>query len=110
MYQDFNKAELKNLGNGLKRRILAHSDNLMTVYMEFDENAVAEPHSHNEHEQITYILEGEFQFNVNGQEYFCKPGDTLHFAKNMAHGCKCIKKGKLLDTFTPQREDFLINE
>lgn len=54
MYQDFNKTELKNLGNGLKRRILAHSDNLMTVYMEFDENAVAEPHSHNEHEQITY--------------------------------------------------------
>lgn len=48
--------------------------------------------------------------NVNGQEYLCKPGDTLHFAKNMAHGCKCIKKGKLLDTFTPQREDFLINE
>ena len=33
MYQDFNKTELKNLGNGLKRRILAYSDNLMTVYM-----------------------------------------------------------------------------
>ena len=37
MYQDFNKAELKNLGNGLKRKILAHSENLMTVYIEFDE-------------------------------------------------------------------------
>lgn len=50
MYQDFNKTELKNLGNGLKRRILAHSDNLMTVYMEFDEVAIAETHSHNEHD------------------------------------------------------------
>lgn len=37
MYQDFNKIELKNLGNGLKRKVLAYSDNLMTVYMEFDE-------------------------------------------------------------------------
>lgn len=33
MYQDFNKTNLQNLGNGLKRRILAYSDNLMTVYM-----------------------------------------------------------------------------
>lgn len=109
MYQDFNKTNLKNLGNGLRRRILAHSENLMTVYMEFDEGAEAETHSHNEHEQITYILEGEFEFTVNGEEYLCKAGDSLHFAKNMSHGCKCIKKGKLLDTFTPQREDLLNN-
>lgn len=109
MYQDFNKTELKNLGNGLKRRVLAHSKNLMTVYMEFDEGSIAEAHSHNEHEQITYIIEGEFEFSVNGEKYLCKAGDSLHFPKNMAHGCKCIKKGKLLDTFTPQREDFLNN-
>ena len=109
MYQDFNKTNLQNLGNGLKRRILAHSDNIMTVYMEFDEGAIAETHSHNEHEQITYIIEGEFEFNVNGEEYLCKAGDSLHFANNMSHGCKCIKKGKLLDTFTPQREDLLNN-
>ncbi|MEI0603316.1 cupin domain-containing protein [Brachyspira alvinipulli] len=107
MYQDFNKTELKNLGNGLKIRVLAHSKNLMTVYMEFDEGSIAEAHSHNEHEQITYIIEGEFEFIVNGEKYLCKAGDSLHFSKNMAHGCKCIKKGKLLDTFTPQREDFL---
>ena len=109
MYQDFNKTELKNLGNGLKRKILAHSDNLMTVYMEFEENANAETHSHNEHEQITYIIEGEFEFIVNGEKYLCKSGDSLHFPKNMTHGCKCIKKGKLLDIFTPQRKDFLNN-
>ena len=54
-----------------------------------------------------YIIEGEFEFIVNGEKYLCKSGDSLHFPKNMTHGCKCIKKGKLLDTFTPQREDFL---
>ncbi|WP_300365192.1 cupin domain-containing protein [Brachyspira sp.] len=109
MYQDFYKTNLKNLGNGLKRRILAHSENLMTVYMEFDEEAIADTHSHDNHEQITYILEGEFEFTVNGEKYLCKAGDSLYFAKNMSHGCKCIKKGKLLDTFTPQREDLLSN-
>lgn len=109
MYQDFNKAELKNLGNGLKRKILAHSENLMTVYMEFDEGVVADIHAHDNHEQITYIIDGEFIFNVNGEEHLCKAGDSPHFAKNMTHGCKCIKKGRLLDTFTPEREDFLNN-
>ena len=58
---------------------------------------------------ITYIIDGEFIFNVNGEEHLCKAGDSLHFAKNMTHGCKCIKKGRLLDTFTPEREDFLNN-
>ena len=109
MYQDFNKTELKNLENGLKRRILAHSENLMTVYMEFDEGALADEHFHDNHEQITYIIDGEFEFTVNGEKYSCKSGDSLHFAKNMTHGCRCIKKGRLLDTFTPQREDFLNN-
>lgn len=109
MYQDFNKAELKNLGNGLKRKILAHSENLMTVYMEFDEGAIADAHFHDNHEQITYIIDGEFEFNINVEEYLCKAGDSLHFAENMTHGCKCIKKGRLLDTFIPEREDFLNN-
>ena len=109
MYQDFNKTNLQNLGNGLKRRILAYSNNLMTVYMEFDEGAIADSHSHNDHEQITYIIEGEFEFIVNVEKHLCKVGDSLSFPKNMPHGCKCIKKGKLLDTFTPKRDDILNN-
>ena len=107
MYQDFNKIELKNLGNGLKRKILAYTDNLMTVYMEFNDGAIADAHSHDKHEQITYIIDGEFEFAINGEKYLCKAGDSMHFAKNINHGCRCIKKGKLLDIFTPKREDFL---
>ena len=107
MYQDFNKIELKNLGSGLKRKVLAYSDNLMTVYMEFDEGSIAEIHSHDKHEQIIYIIDGEFEFTINGEKHLCKSGDSMYFAKNIFHGCKCIKKGKLLDTFTPKREDFL---
>ncbi|SUW00588.1 cupin domain-containing protein [Brachyspira pilosicoli] len=109
MYLNFNKTELKNFGNGLKRKILAYSDNLMTVYMEFDEGAIAETHSHDKHEQITYIIDGEFEFIINGEKYLCKTGDSMHFDKNISHGCKCIKKGKLLDTFTPKRQDFFNN-
>ncbi|SUW08634.1 cupin 2, conserved barrel domain-containing protein [Brachyspira pilosicoli] len=109
MYLNFDKTELKNWGNGLKRKILAYSDNLMTVYMEFDEGAIAETHSHDKHEQITYIIDGEFEFIINGEKYLCKTGDSMHFDKNISHGCKCIKKGKLLDTFTPKRQDFFNN-
>ncbi|WP_369681415.1 hypothetical protein [Brachyspira innocens] len=54
-------------------------------------------------------MDGEFEFNINVEEYLCKAGDSLHFAENMTHGCKCIKKGRLLDTFIPEREDFLNN-
>ncbi|MEL6522840.1 MAG: cupin, partial [Pseudomonadota bacterium] len=34
-------------------------------------------------------------------------GDSLIIPSNAVHGCKCLQSGKLIDSFTPRRDDFL---
>jgi quercetin dioxygenase-like cupin family protein len=101
-----NDAPLEDLGDGLKRKVLAYHESLMVVEVYFEEGAVGPIHSH-PHEQITYILEGEFEFNIDGEKQIVKPGDAMFKESNVPHGAICLKKGKLLDVFTPYRKDFV---
>lgn len=98
--------EICELGNGTKRKILAYGDGLMHVEVHFEEGAVGAMHSH-PHAQTTYVLSGEFEFTIGNETKIVKAGDTMYDAPNIMHGCRCIKKGVLLDTFSPIREDFL---
>ncbi|MBQ7063670.1 MAG: cupin domain-containing protein [Firmicutes bacterium] len=105
----FDEIPFQDLGGGLRRKILAYGDALMQVYMEFEEGSVGAMHSH-PHVQLTHILEGEFEFTIGDEVRKVHAGDTLYKLPNVPHGCVCLKKGKLLDTFTPMREDFLPKE
>ncbi|KNC90734.1 cupin domain-containing protein [Trabulsiella odontotermitis] len=97
---------LDDLGNGVTRRILAHSGSMMAVEVHFESGAVGAMHSH-PHEQLTYVLAGRFRFTIDGKTQDVSAGDTLYKAPNVVHGCVCLEAGTLLDTFTPQRDDFL---
>ena len=102
----FDDCEFKDLGGGVKRKILAWGDNMMQCYLEFDKGAIGAMHSH-PNWQLTYILEGTFEFTIGGVTKIVHAGDTLLKQPNVVHGCVCLEKGKMLDTFTPYREDFL---
>ena len=91
---------------GVKRKILAYTDELMVVENSFEKGAVGSLHSH-PHTQITYVVEGEFEFEINGIKKIVKKGDTMLKKDGIVHGCVCLKEGKLLDVFTPMRKDFV---
>ncbi len=97
---------VEDLGNGVSRKILAHSGTMMQVQVMFEVGAVGAMHSH-PHEQTTYILSGEFDFTIDGVTKTVGAGDSLYKKPHVVHGCVCRKKGMMIDTFTPQREDFL---
>lgn len=94
------------LGHGVSRRILAYAGKMMAVEVNFEEGAIGALHSH-PHEQLTYVLSGEFEFTIGDVTHKVKAGDTLYKKPDIIHGCVCLKAGTLLDTFTPVREDFL---
>lgn len=98
--------ETQDLGNGMKRRVLAHSKSIMIVEVAFEEGTVGNLH-HHPHEQGTYVIEGEFEFEVAGKKQVLRAGDSAYREPNVSHGALCLKKGKLIDVFTPGREDFL---
>lgn len=97
---------MEDLGGGVSRKILAHNGKMMQVEVHFADGAIGPLHSH-PHEQLTFVLSGEFEFTIGGVTKIVKAGDTLYKEPNIVHGCTCLKAGVLLDTFTPQRDDFL---
>lgn len=98
--------QLDDLGNGVTRRILAHDGKMMAVEVMFEQGAIGPMHNH-PHEQLTYVLSGEFEFTIGDEKHIVTAGDTLYKRPHIMHGCVCLKPGTLLDTFTPVREDFL---
>lgn len=106
MFIPHNETKLEDLGGGVTRRILAHNGRMMAVEVNFHEGAVGAMHNH-PHEQLTYVLSGEFEFTIGDETRRVTAGDTLYKEPHIMHGCVCIKAGTLLDTFTPMREDFL---
>ena len=93
-------------GEGVTRKILAHSENLMVCEMHFETGTVGAPHSH-PHEQVSYIISGKFEFTIGGKKIVVGPGDTTYKEPNVVHGAVCLEEGVMLDIFTPERKDFL---
>ena len=55
------------------------------------------------------VLREAFEFAVAGQKQVIRAGDSLYVPAGAEHGTRCLEAGRLLDVFTPQREDFLKN-
>ncbi len=102
-YKDVNPVEA---AEGVVRRVLAYNKGLMCVENTFIEGAIGNLHGH-PHTQITYVVSGEFEFEIEGVKKVVKAGDTMLKTDGVIHGCVCIAAGVLLDIFTPMREDFV---
>lgn len=78
----------------------------MMVEVYFEQGGVGAMHTH-PHAQTCYILDGKFEFDIDGVKHIVNKGDSLYFPSNIKHGTICLEKGVLLDVFAPYREDFL---
>lgn len=98
--------EGQDVADGVVRRILAYTDELMCVENYFKKGAVGALHSH-PHTQITYVVSGAFEFEIDGEKKTVRAGDTMLKKDGIVHGCVCVEEGVLLDIFSPMREDFV---
>ena len=89
----------------IDRKIRARGGSMMMVEVYFKAGAIGAEHRH-PHEQLTYCLSGEFVFSVEGETRTVRAGDSLYVPASALHGTTCVADGRLLDMFTPQREDF----
>ena len=107
MYVKNSDCKYIDLGGLVKRKVLAYSDNIMNVELLFEKGAKGEMHSH-PHEQIGYVIEGSLVFHEECKEdVTLSTGDSYIVAPNVSHGIDCLTNVKLLDIFTPMREDFI---
>ena len=91
---------------GVRRQVLSDSPELMVVSFRFETGAAGALHSH-PHVQSTYVEAGRFRFTIGDDAFEVGPGDSFVIPSKAEHGCLCLEPGRLIDTFTPRRDDFL---
>lgn len=106
----YNETPPKIVKEGLQRKII-HTDNLMTVIIDFSNGPWEEadpPHSH-PHEQTSYVAKGEIIFYCEDEpEQHLKEGDMYAVPSGKKHTVKLLTKNvRLVDNFIPLRQDFI---
>jgi quercetin dioxygenase-like cupin family protein len=94
---------------GVERR-LGYTDHLMMAIIDFSDGPKSQPdplHSHL-HEQVSYVVEGEIIFVMDDQQMRLRPGDMFLVPSGKPHSIQLLtERARLIDCFTPLREDFL---
>ncbi len=95
---------------GLRRKLI-HTNHLMIVVVEFTNGPaeVPDPFHNHPHEQVSYIAEGELILYMEGiGEQKLVKGDLFAIPSGIPHTVKTLTKVvRIIDSFTPVREDFL---
>lgn len=107
MYVENKSIPVTELGGGIVRKVLAYSENMMSVELHFDQGAVGAKHAH-PHEQIGYLISGSLLYQEDGKEdKILVTGDTYYVEPDVIHGVVALEETMLLDIFTPMRKDFV---
>ena len=84
------------------RRILVATEQISVIELGFDESLVVDPHTHPDHTDSFYVLEGELEFLENGEWERVGPGTFLSVPPNIEHGFRpCGVDFRLLNFHTP---------
>lgn len=98
----------EDLGGGIRRKIVGHTPQLMSVLVQFDQGAVGTPHSHDVHDQIAYVVSGSFEAEIAGHKRVLQAGDAFIVPHGNLHGVVALEADStLLDQFSPRRDDYL---
>jgi len=98
---------LVEAGPDVSRKVLADHPDLMVVAFSFGAvGATGALHNH-PHVQSTFVESGRFRFTLGDAVREVGPGDSFVVHSGVTHGCVCLEPGRLIDSFTPRRDDFL---
>jgi quercetin dioxygenase-like cupin family protein len=82
-----------------------HSPHMTVAYWNLEAGAVIPQHSH-PHEQIVNLLEGEFEFAVDGVQRRMEAGHVAVVPAHAPHIGRALTACRVIDIFYPVREDF----
>ena len=91
---------------GITRRTVAHGKTMYQMLATLAAGSQMPAHSHPQ-EQIVHILEGKMRLIVEGVPHELSTGDSFYLASNLPHGVETLSATRVLDTFSPPRDDYL---
>ncbi|MBQ4914088.1 cupin domain-containing protein [Maribacter sp. MMG018] len=84
---------------------LVHGDTMSLVFWEVEKEAEVPEHAHM-HEQIMHVIEGDFEFTLDGNTKVYTTGDIVVIGSHQKHSGKALTNCKLMDVFSPVREEY----
>jgi quercetin dioxygenase-like cupin family protein len=90
------------------RKVIS-GERAMVAQVFIAKGAVVPAHQH-ESEQLTYIMEGALEFDLEGRRIVVKKGEVLHIPSNVPHRAVALEDTLDLDIFSPIRMDWLTGQ
>lgn len=94
---------------GVRRRMLVTGEKMYQQAAELDAGSVMPAHSH-PHEQILYVVSGKVRLLVDGVPHELSAGQAHYLAGNVSHGIEVLESARVIDTFSPPREDYVARD
>jgi quercetin dioxygenase-like cupin family protein len=91
---------------GIKRQTVANGITMYQMIARLKAGSRMPEHRHSQ-EQIVHILEGRMRLIVDGAAHELMTGDSFYLASNVPHGVETIEDTRVLDTFSPPRDEYL---
>ena len=92
--------------SGIKRQTVASGKTMYQMLARLDAGSQMPEHRHPQ-EQIVHILEGRMRLIVNGTPHELTSGASFYLASNVPHGVETVENTRVLDTFSPPRNEYL---
>jgi quercetin dioxygenase-like cupin family protein len=103
-FQQFADVPVKELFPGFRFQLI-HTDINTYSFVSVDAGSTLPIHNHI-HEQSSFVLEGKFEMTVGNETQVLEPGRFTLIPSKVPHGGTAITDCKLLDIFSPVREDY----
>ena len=84
---------------------LIHTQNMSLAFWEVEAGAKVPEHAHM-NEQVMQVLEGKFEFTLDGVTKTYEPGDLVIIPPHVSHSGLALTPCKLMDVFSPTREEY----
>lgn len=84
---------------------LVHGAEMSLVFWEVEPGSEV-PEHHHKNEQIMHVIEGRFEFTLDGVTREYKPGDIVLIPAHTPHSGKALSACRLMDIFSPAREEY----
>lgn len=95
-----------NLAPGIRRRTVTHGATMYQMIAELAAGTKMAEHQHPQ-EQIIHILSGRMTVFANGGAHELRAGDSYYLAGNVPHGVETPEATRVLDTFSPPRDEYI---
>ncbi|HTD99119.1 MAG TPA: cupin domain-containing protein [Mucilaginibacter sp.] len=104
IFKYFADISTKEIAPGFFSKLI-HTDTNTINFIEVKAGCSVPLHQHI-HQQCSFVIEGKFELTVNGEPQVLDTGLFAVIPSNVIHGGTAITDCKLIDIFSPTREDY----